>query len=882
MLLFTGTLNHPPNAEGIRWFADEVWPRDPRGAAGRVAARRRAATPRGRSPASDRGPASRSWAPCRHARRPTPAPRRWWSRCCRAAASRLKILEAIACGRAVASTSRRRRGARRSPTAASCSSPTAPSGFAAAALRLMEEPEPAGGWRRRGGRRSSGATTGARSASGWRGRSRRRPRAGGYPRRRHDSRGGARRASGGRGADARTGSTTCTRCLDARGRPGAAARRDDRGRQRLRRRDGGAGGRTATTASWCRTDERLGAPGAFARGMRARLRRRAPTGSGCWTTTACRRPEALAELLAAAGATESAGAAPTVEFGDGRREAGWHWGAGRADGQRPDAEHRRGEIDWAPFAGLLLRREACEEAGEMQRGLCALARGRGVLPAPRARPAGACSRRPARGHPPGDGDRSSAGARARTWRSAGSRPGASTTTPATGRCCDRQFCAARAFSRRTSPGAGRRRAQARRRGAPGRPGRGPAGADARARAAGRPARHGPSSGAAMTSAPPQRPEHARTGPRTELERVGACPACGSAAREPPPSDGLTDPLFGAPGRVDAVALPGLRLGLPRPPPDPRDDRPGLRALLHARGAADEPSRGGRSAALRRRALHGYLKARYGYDARRRPRWAARLLPLVPRTAALTDRWVRHVHRRGRGPRVLDVGCGNGVFMLRMRSLGFEVHGIDVDPAAVEEARRAGLDVRRGDDRRPRPAAGALRRDHPRPRDRAPARSTGLPAAGAGAAGAGGHGVGCDPERRRAGAHGLRAELVRDRRAPASGPLLRACLAICSGGPGSTASSGSPPRPARLRRSGPAPRSRAASTHWSRTPPLPRGRGCGRPWPTCSTRAGPTGPRSSSSPGGPGRDAHHRPARRDTGRRSAAAGWSSRSRAPRPR
>jgi len=26
-LLFTGTLSHPPNAEGIRWFADEVWPR---------------------------------------------------------------------------------------------------------------------------------------------------------------------------------------------------------------------------------------------------------------------------------------------------------------------------------------------------------------------------------------------------------------------------------------------------------------------------------------------------------------------------------------------------------------------------------------------------------------------------------------------------------------------------------------------------------------------------------------------------------------------------------------------------------------------------------------------------------------------------------------
>ena len=114
----------------------------------------------------------------------------------------------------------------------------------------------------------------------------------------------------------------------------------------------------------------------------------------------------------------------------------------------------------------------------------------------------------------------------------------------------------------------------------------------------------------------------------------------------------------------------------------------MRATSRTR-SPHEPEPAGTIGRLRRRALHGYLEARYGYELGDGIRWAARLLPLVPRTAALTDRWVRHAHRRGGSPRVLDVGCGNGVYMLRMRSLGFEVQGIDVDPAAVEEARAAG-------------------------------------------------------------------------------------------------------------------------------------------------------------------------------------------------
>jgi SAM-dependent methyltransferase len=49
-----------------------------------------------------------------------------------------------------------------------------------------------------------------------------------------------------------------------------------------------------------------------------------------------------------------------------------------------------------------------------------------------------------------------------------------------------------------------------------------------------------------------------------------------------------------------------------------------------------------------------------------------------------------------GGEVLDVGCGGGAFLERMRELGWRTLGVEPDPRAVEVARvRRGLDVRSG-------------------------------------------------------------------------------------------------------------------------------------------------------------------------------------------
>jgi 2-polyprenyl-3-methyl-5-hydroxy-6-metoxy-1,4-benzoquinol methylase len=45
--------------------------------------------------------------------------------------------------------------------------------------------------------------------------------------------------------------------------------------------------------------------------------------------------------------------------------------------------------------------------------------------------------------------------------------------------------------------------------------------------------------------------------------------------------------------------------------------------------------------------------------------------------------------------LLDVGCGNGHFIARMRSFGWTVSGIDPDPAAVSVGAKQGLHIRTG-------------------------------------------------------------------------------------------------------------------------------------------------------------------------------------------
>jgi SAM-dependent methyltransferase len=90
----------------------------------------------------------------------------------------------------------------------------------------------------------------------------------------------------------------------------------------------------------------------------------------------------------------------------------------------------------------------------------------------------------------------------------------------------------------------------------------------------------------------------------------------------------------------------------------------------------------------------YLADRYGYLGLVRwwQRPIGRLLYMFPSKRSVVDFDVMCL-RACPGRRLLEIGCGSGAFLARMRRLGWDVCGLDPDPAAVSWGRQAyGLDI----------------------------------------------------------------------------------------------------------------------------------------------------------------------------------------------
>ena len=92
----------------------------------------------------------------------------------------------------------------------------------------------------------------------------------------------------------------------------------------------------------------------------------------------------------------------------------------------------------------------------------------------------------------------------------------------------------------------------------------------------------------------------------------------------------------------------------------------------------------------------YWSWRYGYEpaALGWRRLFIALAWLHPGLREWFDLNVMYLPREKRG-RLLDIGCGNGDFLARMRDLGWTVRGIEPDGVAVESALTRGLEVRWG-------------------------------------------------------------------------------------------------------------------------------------------------------------------------------------------
>ena len=147
-----------------------------------------------------------------------------------------------------------------------------------------------------------------------------------------------------------------------------------------------------------------------------------------------------------------------------------------------------------------------------------------------------------------------------------------------------------------------------------------------------------------------------------------------------------DRVFGIRGKFNVVQCKGCGLLFINPQPDPET----LKAYYPDVYYASNPSHYREYSWLRRKVLEAY----FGY--RSSPHSPQALL--LCKKVFLFPFRVRYGHavRFVEGGKILDIGCGNGTELYKLKAMGWEAHGVEMDAQASERARAKGMRVYTGD------------------------------------------------------------------------------------------------------------------------------------------------------------------------------------------
>ena len=192
------------------------------------------------------------------------------------------------------------------------------------------------------------------------------------------------------------------------------------------------------------------------------------------------------------------------------------------------------------------------------------------------------------------------------------------------------------------------------------------------------------------------PKNLSNWPDEDLEAVTRCPVCGSERREAL-HRGLTDRVFFcAPGTWDLFRCMGCNSAYLDPRPTPASiGRAYSRYFTHSGKWREAPEDLSPLRKVLRALSNGYFNHRFGTDFTPAHPPGAWLALLAPWKRGELESAGRHLPKAEPGQTLLDVGCGNGIFLEFARRAGWQAQGIDFDAEAVACCTRKGLNVKVG-------------------------------------------------------------------------------------------------------------------------------------------------------------------------------------------
>lgn len=185
-------------------------------------------------------------------------------------------------------------------------------------------------------------------------------------------------------------------------------------------------------------------------------------------------------------------------------------------------------------------------------------------------------------------------------------------------------------------------------------------------------------------------------PEGGLETVHQCPACGASDSEmvyPALQDKVFSSGYAGLPMVRCVACDSAYLQI-----RPNEQTIGLAYQTYYTHEQTDSSET-KLLPLRhfiRATMNSYRNRKFGLALKPSNRFGFWLVSLLPWLSQGLINEIRSLPKSLPGQRLLDVGCGNGKFLIMAKAMGWEVVGVDFDEVAVNTARKAGLTVVHGD------------------------------------------------------------------------------------------------------------------------------------------------------------------------------------------